>query len=188
VAEKLFEYMTPRLKEFGITQYILEVLTSNERAVALYRKLGFEELRTLAVLHAKEAVINVAEVEGVSIRHIDEPDWDVLCAYWDGEPSWQNSADAVERIRTQTEIVGAYVAERCVGYGVVLRPSAILMQLAVAREFRRRGIGRRILAAFSGDRVLRTNNVDEALQGTLAFYKACGFEIVLRQFEMMKIL
>ena len=50
VAEELFEFMVPRLKEFGITQYLLEVMTSNERAVALYRKLGFEEVRTLAVL------------------------------------------------------------------------------------------------------------------------------------------
>ena len=186
VAEKLFEYMTPRLKEFGIRQYILEVLTSNERAVALYRKLGFEELRTLAVLRANAAVKNVPDVEGVSIRQIDEPDWDVFRAYWDGEPSWQNSADAVERIRSQTEIVGAFVAERCVGYGIVFKPSGILMQLAVAPSFRRRGIGGRILAALSGEGILRTNNVDEDLQGTLAFYKACGFEIVLRQFEMMK--
>jgi hypothetical protein len=32
------------------------------------------------------------------------------------------------------------------------------------------------------------NNVDEELQGTLAFYKANGFEVVLRQFEMVKVL
>src|SRR4026209_369919 len=56
VAEELFAFLTPRLKELGITQYLLEVLTGNERAVALYRKLGFEEQRTLAVLRSTEAV------------------------------------------------------------------------------------------------------------------------------------
>jgi ribosomal protein S18 acetylase RimI-like enzyme len=60
------------------------------------------------------------------------------------------------------------------------------MQLAVAQGFRRRGIGRKILEALSGDGILKTNNVDEDLRGTLAFYKATGFEVVLRQFEMMR--
>jgi len=188
VAEKLFDFVAPRLKERGFTDYLLEVLTGNKRAVTLYRKLGFEQTRTLAVLHSNETVNTVVDVEGVSIRIMDEPDWAVFCAYWDGEPSWQNSTDAIERVRDRCEIMGAFADEKCVGYGVVFKPSGILMQLAVAREFRRRGIGRRLLAALSGDKILRTNNVDEALEGTLEFYKACGFEIVLRQFEMMRSL
>ena len=188
VAEELFAFLTPRLKELGITQYLLEVLTGNERAVALYRKLGFEEQRTLAVLRSKEPVKTPTAVEGVSIRTVDEPDWDMFCAYWDGEPSWQNSVDAIERVRNQTEIVGAFVNENCVGYGVIFKPSGILMQLAVSQEFRRRGIGSRILTALSGDAILKTNNVDENLNGTLEFYKANGFEVVLRQYEMVKVL
>ena len=188
VAIDLFEFIAPRLKERAIKQYLLEVITSNERAVALYRKLGFEETRTLAALRSNEAVKTAGDVEGVSIRQMDEPDWGVFCAYWDGEPSWQNSMDAVERVRNQCEILGAFVDEKCVGYGIVFKPSGILMQLAVAQEFRRRGIGRRLLASLSGDKILKTNNVDEELKGTLEFYKACGFEIVLRQFEMMRTL
>ena len=188
VAIELFDFMVLRLKERGIEQYLLEVLTSNERAVALYRKLGFEETRTLVGVRSNEFMKTLADVEGISIRQMDEPDWDVFCAYWDGEPSWQNSMDAVERIRNQCEIVGAFVDEKCVGYGIVFKPSGILMQLAVAQQFRRRGIGRRLLAALSGDKILKTNNVDEKLKGTLEFYNACGFEIVLRQFEMMRSL
>jgi len=188
VAEGLFDFLAPRLKERGITQYLLEVLTSNQRAVALYRKLGFGEVRRLAVLRSSEPMKPLGDVEGVSLRHLEEPDWDVFCAYWDGEPSWQNSKDAVERARNQCEIIGAFVDEKCVGYGIVFKPSNILMQLAVAREFRRRGIGSRILAVFAGDGILKTNNVDEELKGTLAFYLANGFEIGLRQFEMIRAL
>ncbi|HXQ35085.1 MAG TPA: GNAT family N-acetyltransferase, partial [Anaerolineales bacterium] len=163
VAKDLFEFLTPQLKEHGITQYLLEVLISNERAVSLYRKLGFEEIRSLAVLRSNEPMKPLSDVEGVSLRRLEEPDWDVFCAYWDREPTWQNSNDAVERIRNHCEIVGAFVDERCVGYGIVFKPSRILMQLAVAQEFRRRGIGRRLLAVLSGDAILRTNNVDEHL-------------------------
>ena len=188
VAEELFDFMMPQLKERGITQYLLEVLTSNERAVALYRKIGFEEVRHLAVLRSKAIMKTSGDVEGVSIRRMEEPDWDVFCAYWDGKPSWQSSIDAVESVRDQREIVGAFVDEKCVGYGIVHQPSGLLMQMAVGSAFRRRGIGRKILAALSGKEILKINNVDEELKGTLAFFKACGFEVVLRQFEMIRTL
>jgi ribosomal protein S18 acetylase RimI-like enzyme len=188
VAEELFNFVAPRLKERGITQYLLEVLISNERAVALYRKLGFDEVRRLAVLRSLELLKPLADLEGVTLRRLEEPVWDVFCTYWDGGPSWQNSSDAVERAGNQCEIIGAFVDEKCIGYGIVFKPSGIVMQLAVGHEFRRRGIGSRILAALSGDVPLKTNNVDEELEGTLAFYKANGFEIGLRQFEMIRAL
>jgi hypothetical protein len=35
---------------------------------------------------------------------------------------------------------------------------------------------------------LKVNNVDEELKQTLAFYKGLGFEVVLRQYEMVKTL
>jgi GNAT superfamily N-acetyltransferase len=82
--------------------------------------------------------------------------------------------------------MGAYVDGNCVGYGVVFRPSGNLMQLAVAREYRRKGIGSRILAALSPNEALKVNNIDENLKGTLAFFEANNFKIVLKQYEMMK--
>ena len=188
VAEELFEFLTPQLKELGIVQYLLEVLTSNERAVTLYRKVGFEEVRRLAVLRSSNGLKAAADVADVSIRRLEEPDWPLFCAYWDGEPSWQNSIDAVARVKNHREIVGAFVGEQCVGYGIVYRPDGLLMQLAVSPAYRRRGIGRSILRALSGNEILKVNNVDEELKGTLAFFEACGFEIVLRQFEMAKAL
>ena len=188
IAEELFEFLVPRLKEIGITQYLLEVLTTNERAVKLYRRIGFEEVRQLAVLRSNRALQPLRDVEGVSIQRMEEPDWDTFCAYWDGEPSWQNSNDAVERVKNHIKIVGAFVDGKCAGYGIVFRPAGLLMQLAVAPEFRRRGIGTQILAALCLDGIVKVNNVDEELKGTLGFFKANGFEVVLRQFEMLRVL
>ena len=185
VSKELFAFMVPRLKDVGIAQYLLEVLSENDRAVALYRKLGFVETRVLAVLRSDEPVTRWSELPDVSIRAVEEPDWTLFESFWDGYPSWQNSSRAVERV-VKRVIMGAYVDGNCVGYGVVFRPSGNLMQLAVAREYRRKGIGSRILAALAPNEALKVNNIDENLKGTLAFFEANNFKIVLKQYEMMK--
>jgi GNAT superfamily N-acetyltransferase len=139
----------------------------------------------LTVLRSDEPVRSFAELPGVSIHPVEKPDWTLFESFWDGYPSWQNSSRAVERV-VKRVIMGAYVDGNCVGYGVVFRPSGNLMQLAVAREYRRKGIGSRILAALSPDEALKVNNIDENLKGTLAFFEANNFKIVLKQYEMMK--
>jgi len=189
VAKELFAFMVPRLKE-TCDQYLLEVLTSNEPAVSLYRKLGFVETRRFAVFRGAQPVTSIDDLPGVTVRRVEQPEWDLFKSFWDGEPSWQNSIDAVERIANDSCVVGAYVGEACVGYGVVFRPSPNVMQLAVAPAQRRKGLGSRILSALQLEinECLRVTNIDEELKGALAFYEANGFEMVLEQFEMMKTL
>ena len=187
IAEELFAFMSPRLKEASAEQYLLEVLTGNERAVALYRKLGFVETRRLAVFRRSVPVSSDAEPQ---IRIVDTPDWELFKSFWDGDPSWQNSIDAVERVANDRVVVCAYVDEKCVGYGVAFKPWASLMQLAVAPAHRRKCIGSGILSALQAEvsESLKVSNIDEGLRGTLAFYEANGFRMVLEQFEMVKTL
>ena len=185
IAKELFAFLVPRLKEVGIVQYLLEVLSDNDRAVALYRKLGFVETRVRAVFRSDEPVTRFSELPDVSIRPVAEPDWTLFESFWDGYPSWQNSRAAIERVEKRT-IVGAYSGKKCVGYGVVFEPSGNLMQLAVARGYRRQGIGSHIMAALSPNEALKVNNIDEKLTGTLAFFEANKFKITLKQYEMLK--
>ncbi len=187
VAEELFAFMAPRLKEVGVEQYLLEVLTVNQRAEALYRKLGFIDTRRMAVFRRSEPP---EFVEDLSIRRVEKCEWELFKSFWDGYPSWQNSIDAVERLANERVVVCAYVDDRSVGYGVAFKPWASLMQLAVDPAHRRKGIGSRIMSRLqqeiSATQSLKMNNVDEKFKGTLAFYEANGFKMVLEQFEMVK--
>jgi ribosomal protein S18 acetylase RimI-like enzyme len=187
VGTELFEFMAPRLKDASFIHYLLEVLSNNASAVSLYRRLGFIETRRLAVFRRREPL---PFTEDGSIRHVGEPDWKLFKSFWDGYPAWQNSIDAAERIAAERIIVGAYVDERCVGYGIAFKPAMSLMQLAVAPAFRRRGIGSRILSALqhevSATDGLKVNNIDQELKGMLAFFEANGFKMVLEQEEMIK--
>lgn len=189
IAEELFAFMAPRLKEASVEQYLLEVLTGNERAVALYRKLGFVDTRRLAVFRRSAPLSSDAEPE---IRGLDEPDWELFKSFWDCDPSWQNSIDAVERVANDRVVVCAYVDETCVGYGIAFKPWVSLMQLAVAPAHRRKHIGSKILSTLqrevSATDSLKVSNIDEGIKGTLAFYESNGFKMVLEQYEMVKIL
>ena len=185
VGKELFAFLTPRLKDKGIKQYLLEVLTTNTPAASLYRKLGFMDTRRLAVFRPSTQIGNLSDP---SVRQIRQPDWNLYRSFWDGYPSWQNSIDAVERIATDTMIAAAYLNDECVGYGIVFTPSANLMQLAVSPRHRRKGIGSAILAALEPPERLKINNIDEQLTNALEFYKANGYKQVLGQYEMMKTL
>lgn len=183
VAKELFAFLIPRLREAGVVQYLLEVLTSNVPAATLYRKLGFVETRRLAVFRSDK---RIQAANDVGIRRVEQPDWQLFQTFWDGYPSWQNSTAAVERVAADRVIAGAYVNDECVGYGVVFVPSANLMQLAVSPTHRRRGIGSAILASLETSEPLKINNIDEEMQGALAFYEANDYKHVLSQYEMIK--
>jgi ribosomal protein S18 acetylase RimI-like enzyme len=186
VAKELFAFLERRLKEVGVAQYLLEVLTSNVPAAALYRKLGFQETRRLVVFRSQKGPKRLEH--SVSIKAIEQPDWALYKTFWDGFPSWQNSSEAVDRVRGDRSIVAAYANDKCVGYGVVFVPSANLMQLAVAPQHRREGVGSAILAILEGSTTLKINNIDEDLKAALAFYEANGYKRVLSQYEMIKTL
>lgn len=192
VGKELFAFVAPRMREGNIRQYLLEVLSSNQPAAGLYRKLGFVDTRRLAVFRTDDPVKPFDGLRGLEIQRVERPNWHLYQSFWDGDPSWQNSIDAVERIGSESAIIEACVDDRCIGYAVVFRPAANLMQLAVAPSHRRQRVGSAVLAALqrevSATESLKVNNIDEELTGSLAFYKANGFKLVLHQFEMIKTL
>jgi aminocarboxymuconate-semialdehyde decarboxylase len=130
VAKELFAFLEVKLKETGVAQYLLEVLTSNVPAATLYRKLGFVDTRRLAVFRsASPPGERPAGHSNIAVRAIERPDWQLFQTFWDGYPSWQNSIGAVDRVSNERKIIGAFAYEECVGYGVILVPSANLMKM-----------------------------------------------------------
>ncbi len=186
-AKELLQFVELKLKERGVGQYLLEVLTSNVPAATLYRKHGFIETRRLAVFRRSDKSIG-GGFSDTRIRRLAQPDWQLFRTFWDGYPSWQNSIEAVDRVVNERTILGAFVNDECVGYGVTFLPSANLMQLAVSPKHRRRGIGSAVLASLEATEPLKINNIDENLTGALAFYEANGYKQVLAQYEMIKTL
>ena len=192
VGKNLFAYMFEVLRTRGVSHCLLEVISTNAPAVGLYEKLGFEHTRRLAVLltDAKTDVKTVGDGKqfGFEVRKLTTFDWTTLSSFWDGNPSWQNAIDSVTRAKNYCRAIGAYDADRCIGYGIVYEPAGNLMQLAVHPNHRRKGVGSTILRELQNELAapLKVINIDYELTDTLRFYESRGFKVVLDQFEMIK--
>ncbi len=180
----------PVFSNKGYRQFLLEVITTNENAIGLYRKLGFQVTRTLSLLHCLDKLSFRDDLPtGFEIREIADPDWDVLKTFWDGEPSWQNSCDAVDRSRDKKLFIGVFSKEKCFGYIVFSANVGRIAQLAVDPAHRRRGIGKLLMQAMSDqmspDHVPQVINIDRSIESAMTFFANRGFTEKLSQFEML---
>jgi ribosomal protein S18 acetylase RimI-like enzyme len=190
LSRAMFELMLPRFKTDGIKQCLLEVVTSNTAAVGLYEKLGFATGRILALLQCDDKIVSPVEIpQGIEIRVITKPDWDLFTKFWDGHPSWQNSVEAIARSRKIKRIVGAWNGARCVGYIVFSSTFGRVAQIAVDREFRNRGVGTALARTMQAETAdgfsMQVINIDKSLENAVSFFRKLGFYERLSQYEMV---
>lgn len=185
----MFDFAIPFFEKKGIKQILLEVISQNENAFRLYKKIGFEEKRRLIFFEQKED-LKQKNLENLEIRELENPDWHLFENFCDGKPSWQNSKESIERMLSAKCVLGAFLKEKLVGYGAVFSRSGTIAQLAVDRKHRRKGIASNILGEIrkriEPKTKLRISNVDENIEGFGKFMKKCGFNEFLSQIEMTK--
>lgn len=187
LADAMLSFALERLATRGVSQYVLEVLTTNRKAEAIYRRAGFGLVRELQCWTFERD--DRGEQPGVSMRHAHEADLERLSRFMDIAPSWQNTVDSIRRSAARKVILTAEVDRRTAGYAVLYPGSGDLPQLAVGTEFRRRGIGRALLneaACRADEGRLRIINVDDRATGVRTFLENCGAVRFVRQFEMSR--
>lgn len=190
-SDAMFEMMIPVFKAGGAEQFLLEVITTNEPAVNLYKKLGFEIQRELLLLEAPgQLKIDREPNVDIAIRRIAASDLSSYFAFWDGTPSWQNSNEAIQRSERMKTILGAFIGKRCIGYIVFSSGLGRVAQFVVDKNYRRLGIGNRLLLEMQADTAegckMQVLNIDNAVTETVQFLMSRGFEKALSQFEMIK--
>lgn len=194
LATQIFEYSLPFLKARGIKQYLLEVLQHNEAAISVYRKLGFEVSREFNYyVQQNNEVRN--ELKPIDIPYELKPlratDFKKVSAFQDFHPSWQNSIESVRRASGDFVTWGIFTDRRLIGYAIFDPTSGDVAQLAVDRNFRRKGLASLLLAE-----MLKTNqydtvkvlNTDVNCESMTRFLEAKNVTKRGMQFEMVKAL
>lgn len=192
LASKIFEYSIPYLREANITQYLLEVLQHNTRAISVYRNIGFEVTRELNYFIWKNEEVN-NDIENIeipcSIEKIDMEKQHFLSDFWDFYPSWQNSFESIQRTKEDFISLGAFINRKLVGYCVFEADSGDIAQIAVDKPFRRKGIGSLLLHETSKfNKVAKTRliNTDSSCNSIIDFLKAKNICLSGKQYEMIK--
>ncbi len=188
----MFKFMLPHLKNGGAEQFLLEVISSNIPAVGLYNGLGFRVSRDLTLLQCDSRLAETQippDTGNTEIREMESPDWQIFKTFWDIEPSWQNCPEAVDRSLGLKRIIGAFDGGKCVGYILFSARFGRVSQMAVSKDYRRKGVGSALLLAMHSvvDQGYSTQviNADASGVGFLAFFAKYGYYERLRQHEMV---
>lgn len=190
LATQIFEYSIPHLKDKGIKQYLLEVLQHNSKAVSVYRKLGFEVTREFNYFNQKNEEITIGSVNTTfQIKPINIENFPEIPAFWDFYPSWQNSFESVQRSLDGFVCLGAFSDEKLIGYCVFELASGDITQIAVDKEYRRKGIASMLLkeiTKLNKYNSIKVINTDILCNSITTFLQSKNIAQKGTQFEMIK--
>ncbi len=162
-----------------------ECLTSNQRALSLYQKLGHEINREFDCFSLEIGDWAESDCE------INQVNWNTIAPHAaqlrDQLPSWQNEDFAIEAAPAAT-CLAAYRNEQLCGY-ISVAPSGAVYQLAVAKNQRRHHIGQTLLrhgAQAVEKPKLAFINIDKTDMETIGFLTHLGAQTTVSQYELIK--
>lgn len=192
LATQVFEYSIPYLKEAGIKEYLLEVLQHNTGAVSVYRKIGFEVTREFNYFGLENNSVR-SKSKAIDFPHTLQPvninEYNSIPGFWDFSPSWQNSCESIERAHETFICLGAFTDGKLIGYGIFDPVSGDVTQLAVDKEYRRKGIGSILfqkMLEMNEYNSIKIVNTDTQCESITTFLKAYDILPTGQQFEMIK--
>ena len=185
LTKKMYDYILPNLGIFGICKISLEVITENEAAKHIYRKLGFKVQRILNCYKRNNGIETKAGVEPIhELAYFDGAAFEL---FKDWKSAWQNSNATIMRNFSKLKIIGISKNEKTVAYAAFNTYNKRLLQLAVDPNFRNQGIGQTLIGFLVKNygHDISIINVDAQDPGFNIFLNKMGFEVYLQQEEMV---
>ena len=175
------------LKSKEIHQYLLEVIKTNTNALELYKKQGFEIVREFECFRLEKSMLEATMNYNISQQQISNYDLEQFLKFWDFSPSWQNSIDSITAKKDKYYCINVNLNDKVVGYGIIDKITGNIPQIAVHKDYRRRGIAKCIITELinnTDSNRISVLNVDK--DSTLAkFLHDLNFEHFVDQYEMI---
>ncbi len=119
---------------------------------------------------------------------INPNDWRELTEFWDFVPSWQNSIDSINAVSDSFIYSIVHLDDNIVGYGVIDKKTGDIPQIAVNKNYRRKGIAKSIITDLMKNTEsynINVINVDGRSKSMKDFLLKLGFECGVSQYEMI---
>ena len=188
LAARMFEYSLPLLREQKVNKVVLEVVTTNQRAVRLYERLGFTYKNRLKSFKLHNRLKPVGSE--VKIRKAENPQVDYE-KFWTFAPAFLDSSEHLtHNLQNETTFEATINGQLC-GY-VIFQPGlGRISQIAVGETHRNQGVGTALIAKvqeLSANKEITIMNLPEDADSTILALEKLGFRNEVDQFEMELII
>lgn len=187
---RMYEYLWPQFKKEGIKQAVLEVITTNDRAIKSYKKCGFviQKLYHCFRINAENLIMDEPN-DKISIVEPSHPNWPAYENMLNWRPSYLDSSPVLKHNIARELIAEAHIDNTMAGYIIFQPNTSRISQLAEAGAYKGQGIGKKLLEyAFQHtlSKTITWINIDEREEEMIRTIKQWGFENTVDQYEMIK--
>lgn len=189
LTDKMYNYLFPLLKGNNITHLHHEVLCENYSAISVYKKAGFVEIGKLNCFKGQLKPLPQKNND-ITVKEQNIKERDLLKSFWDFEPTWQNAFETAANLRNDCKVIVAQEENNIVGYVLFNQVASRILQIAVDKKYRRRGIGNKLLNYVSlhyTSTVSIINVADESFCST-AFLQNAGLKMYVQQHMMQQVI
>ena len=191
LTEKMYKFILPTLKNENVSRCILEVITTNINAIQAYQKTGFSKKKSFNCFKLKKSIRSKNKVPHLKIEKSSTCDLSDYDNIGSTNPSMMDSSNMlVHNLKNET-CLEAKIGMELVGFIIFQHKTGRISQLGVKSSFRRKGIGRILLARahdLSQNKGLTVLNVQENNIGVIDFLTTIGFVNEIDQYEMELLL
>jgi hypothetical protein len=178
IVAAMYEFAFPDLKMKGITYLLLEVIQQNERAVSVYKSVGFEVRREYQCFKRES---NSPSEPTVEVNEADMTDWDWSVSSVEAAYSWDNQEETLVNTNCKGFIVSSDNA--MLAYFLYLPDSNLVAQFGVIDSSPESWD-----ALFEGmslvSDVIKINNVDLSISDRMLQLNLHHFKETVKQVEM----
>lgn len=188
---RMYEYLFDWFRDNNISQCLLEVMETNESALHVYRKLGFELHRELDCLQGVVHFPRLPALEpGFRLAPVLPEDWDQFSTCWNFQPTWQNTTRVMARAYPDFSAIGLYRDDTLIGFVLSNPETGRIAQFGIRPGYRNKGYGTLLFAYLSKLTTPRFSviNVDKKDTASIAFLHKLGFRSYVSQLEMRRML
>lgn len=184
---KAYDFLIPKFKALGVEALRLEVIQSNERAVSVYKKIGFEIERPLLCFKGTPSLDKTADNQYFTFEKKNHFDFEKYAHFINFQPSWEHLPAAINLKWSAHDCFTLSKNEELLAYVILAKKDGRIKQLYTNPKEKGNGYNELLISKVKKYYPqLLVVNVDGHDEELVRFYEKIGLKRSFSQFEMSR--